>query len=337
MTQGKPVAEVWNPDDAPHRLLVLERRGRLESKHGDPHRAGYELLHPRTAGLLDLGPLKGETAQVAHRRRLAEHFRVADLPILENYEEYQEPTAEFAHGDWSEVIDDWTGTFDDAQMIRRQAALLVGDMTEAADPRLGKRDFFFHEGSGLDENRAMQTAIHLLRGIRDDDPPGEFPLYRGVTASNDRRERFLAEVKAGQTLSLPLMATTDSRKATETFGDDITFVIRGRIRAVVGLQMQEPTYQSWDEIPSELRSENYSPDGNAYRPGSLISEEHDSEAFYSWSDDDKGPHEYITGGQFRVRQVMETTRIAASGNRKITVVLEQIGVYDPDTGELVTP
>jgi hypothetical protein len=128
------------------------------------------------------------------------------------------------------------------------------------------------------------------------DAPRVPELYRGVDLMG---MGLPAVFKEGAFIDLPLASFGTRADVVARYGTDVTFVVRDA-KAVRGGQLDAP-----DDLPAGEYTQ--------------FMERYD-------------PREYVTGGRFRIVRVEKTS--AEDGDRYL-IELEQVGVYDPDTGQLV--
>jgi hypothetical protein len=171
------------------------------------------------------------------------------------------------------------------------------DGPSRSDPHLGRGVL---DGGGVSQIDPDLFAYGLLRGLVNEYEKPPFPLYRGITHPDP--EEFVRRLKEGDTFNMPLASFSDNRKHTERFGTDVTFVLASGARSINGGSMgPDPDLEEGD-------------------PG-----------YWDWQDETDTNREWISGGRFRVGRVISRT---VDGKTQVTVMLTQVGVFDPDTGML---
>jgi len=190
----------------------------------------------------------------------------------------------------------WAG-FGACKAIRQSAYDMLGFKSTNQSETRG--DAHIHTaapswGAGAGVNNPALHAYALMMGVRDGDRFHQ-PLYRGVTVPDSAG--FVKKLKEGDTFDMPLVSFANDRGTSARFGTDVTFVLQSGARAVEGGVMGLPT---------------------------------DDPRHHDWVNgmlEDDDFREYVSGGRFRI------TGIRPNSNG-YTVLIKQIGVFDPQTAVL---
>ena len=262
-----------------------------------------------------------------------------------------------------EIIRDGWSTWSECRSIRQAAYQIVGlDVPQLpsdspADPGVTSSASQGGWTGAPDPTRAeSQHDAYVLLSALHETPAWSDTLYRGVdlSTSSTIAIQALEDMKPGDTFDMPLASFTDDRDQAVRFMDadswehsrpsfteaatrrasmspvdtgpeQVMFTLEKGAKAVTGDQISSPRYLSRDEVTDVAwRYEEAGHD----RPkvGDFILEDVDPDGYYGWFDDDRGPHEYISGGRFRVVSVRRHP------DGPLVVRLRQLGTFNPDDG-----
>lgn len=188
--------------------------------------------------------------------------------------------------------------WDTCRKIRQAAWKLVGydpDNEEQTKP-----DWALHEPTHTEGGWSPELpdpdidALVLLDGVHRGDATINTPAYRGMMVPN--ASQYLAALKEGDTFDMPLASFVQQRSATLRFGEDVTFVLQKGAKGVYGGLMEVPTNNDGERDYEEYEDETY--------------------------------HEFVSGGRFKIIRTYERQPYG------YTVVIKQVGTFDPRTGML---
>lgn len=219
-----------------------------------------------------------------------------------------------------------------ARQIRRAAKKLLGVEENTADPHLEHDVANFGTGTKIPEGDADRAAFAMLDSLNSATAHNDYDmgdaLYRGVAINNEIGYR-LDDIRGGDTFDLPLASFTDYRPTAERFGEGVVFKLQGPAKSIRGMQMDSPFYRDAEDLFNAPYFEDDYGEIRKPKVGDPVDEAVDPDFFYAWSDEDLGPHEWVTGGRFRV----VSNRRSKTGGRIITI--EQVGTFDPADGMLM--